>query len=618
MSNNVLREFLVSLGFKIDEVGMKKFVDSVDGVTKTVRNVGLAVTGAAAGVVAGVKIISSQMENLYYASQRTGATVGNLMSLRYAAGQIGLTADQAQGALENFARTLRLNPGSGGLLDALGVRGGNPAERFTSFIEKMKAQQPYVAAAYAGMFGIDPDTLLMLENGLSKLDDEQRKYSESLKRWGIDPEGAAFAGKEFNNSIRRVISDFDKLWIVIESKLVPVMTPLIDRFEKWAETHAGDVAKAIADSIQQLAHWIDSIDWEKTTSEIDKVVEALGGLKGILIGLAGIKLLGVAAELVALTRAVGGLATASAGLSGAGLVGLLGRLSGYGLLAYGGYEAINAIKDSTEPGHFVSRRGGARPQAGESGGGTWSGIWDGIKHAFTYGGSGHFVSRSEKNAHGYSTGTTYDPDSGAAYSSPYGFGSSSGGSTQNPSTADLFSRLEKKYGLPAGLLDSDWYAESSRGKNMLSAKGAKGHFGFMDDTAREYGLTDPNDLSQSADAAARKFVDLMRHYAGDLTKAIAGYNWGEGNLDKDISRFGADWLNHVPQETFDYVSRVTGGMGAPRLGSGGRSTPNVNITQDYTFHIDGSSDPQGTARAVGGEQSRVNGDMVRNFAGAFR
>jgi hypothetical protein len=100
---------------------------------------GVAVAATAAGIVAGVKIISSQMENLYYASQRTGATVGNLMALRYAAGQIGLTADQAQSSLEGFTRTLRLNPGSNSLLSSLGVTGNDPTEKFDSFIEKMLA-----------------------------------------------------------------------------------------------------------------------------------------------------------------------------------------------------------------------------------------------------------------------------------------------------------------------------------------------------------------------------------------------------------------------------------------------------------------------------------------------
>ncbi|WP_144156558.1 transglycosylase SLT domain-containing protein [Paraburkholderia sp. BCC1885] len=617
MNEDVLREFLVSLGFVVEESSFKKFNLAVESVTKGVMQAGLAVAATAAGIVAGVKVISSQMENLYYASQRTGATVGNLMALRYAAGQIGLTADQAQSSLEGFTRTLRLNPGTDNLLSSLGVTGKDPTEKFDSFIDKMKGMQPYVAAAYAGLFGIDPDTLLMLENGLPKLEAEQKKYTESLKAWGIDPAQAAASGVDFNNAIRRVTSDFDKLWIVIESKLVPVLTPLIDRFEKWGETHAGDVASAIADAVQRLANWLNNIDWDKTTSEIDKVVDALGGVKGILLGLVGIKLAGVALEIAGLAGALGKLGEAGSAVGGAGLVGLLGRLSGYGLLGYGAYEAIKTMADNTPGGHFVPRNGGARPTGGV-GGSDWSATWENIKKAFNYGGTGHFVSRADTNAHGSTSGTTYDAlPSPSVPASPSRAATSSGSNSVD--SAALFSSLEDKFGLPKGLLDSDWYAESSRGRNMRSPKGAKGHFGFMDDTAKEYGLADPNDLQQSAQAAAHKFSDLMNHYAGDLTKAIAGYNWGEGNLDKDISRFGADWAQHLPQETFDYVNRVTNGMGGARLGvNGTNSNRSVAVTQTNTFHIAGTSDPQGTARAVAGEQYRIYGDLVRNFAGAVR
>ncbi|MGE8453466.1 MAG: transglycosylase SLT domain-containing protein, partial [Pseudomonadales bacterium] len=71
--------------------------------------------------------------------------------------------------------------------------------------------------------------------------------------------------------------------------------------------------------------------------------------------------------------------------------------------------------------------------------------------------------------------------------------------------SDLFSRLESQYGLPAGLLDSVWSTESGRGRSMNSPKGAMGHFQFMPDTAKQYGVANPYDLEQSASGAARMY-----------------------------------------------------------------------------------------------------------------
>lgn len=135
-----------------------------------------------------------------------------------------------------------------------------------------------------------------------------------------------------------------------------------------------------------------------------------------------------------------------------------------------------------------------------------------------------------------------------------------------------FSSLEKKYGLPSGLLDSVWQQESSRGKNMLSPKGAQGHFGFMPKTAAAYGLKDPNDLAESSDAAARMYRDLLKSNGGNLPGALASYNWGSGNL----ARQG---MGAAPRETRDYISSVMGRMGASNAAQRG-STSTSTSTSD--------------------------------------
>lgn len=125
--------------------------------------------------------------------------------------------------------------------------------------------------------------------------------------------------------------------------------------------------------------------------------------------------------------------------------------------------------------------------------------------------------------------------------------------------ADLFNKLESQFGLPAGLLDSVWSAESARGKNMRSPAGAMGHFQFMPATAKEYGLSDPSDLVQSATAAARKFSDLKKAYKGDTPKMLAAYNWGNGNLDRN-------GLDRAPAETRNYIKKVSASMGTTTTG----------------------------------------------------
>jgi soluble lytic murein transglycosylase-like protein len=128
---------------------------------------------------------------------------------------------------------------------------------------------------------------------------------------------------------------------------------------------------------------------------------------------------------------------------------------------------------------------------------------------------------------------------------------------QNNSTYDstqiMFSKLESSYGLPKGLLDAVWFAESGRGKQMLSKVGAKGHFQFMDDTAKEFGLNDPYDLKSAATTAAKYYARLSKIFDGDIHKMLAGYNWGQGN----VQRKG---MSHLPEETKKYISKITNEM----------------------------------------------------------
>lgn len=569
MSDNVLREFLVSLGFQIDEVGLKKFNTAVEGVTKSVMRIGTEVTAAAVGVIAGVKIISNQMENLYYASQRTGATVGNIMALRYAAGQIGLSADQAQGALENFARTLRLNPGSGGLLDSLGVRDGDPSERLIGFIEKMKGMQPYVAAAYAGVFGIDPDTLLMLENGLPKLEAEKKKYADKLAAFGIDPDQAAEAGKDFNNSIRSVKDTFTDLWIVIESKLAPVLTPLVEQFEKFAENHAGEAAQGIADAVENLTNWIQSVNWKKVGDDIDSVYHALGGLKGILIGLAAIQLMPLVTSIFNLASAVGKLGAVAAGGAIGGLLKVLGPIAlmfhsedlnqGEDDYLKQRQAAAGAIDPATFDFNGSANRGGKVPATG-----------DGNQAP------GTIVALPQSNA-----------PRGIRNNNPgnivYGEFAKSLGATGSDGRFAVFRSMEDGIKAAIKLLDgyvSKGYDTVRKIISRWAPKGENNTEAYINAVAKKLGI--------SADAR------LEGGQLGGVAQAI---------------------FEHENGRAFNNVSTL--GKAAP-LGASSTSSPNVSIQQDYTFHIDGSPDPQGTARAIGGEQSRVNGDLVRNFAGAFR
>ena len=122
----------------------------------------------------------------------------------------------------------------------------------------------------------------------------------------------------------------------------------------------------------------------------------------------------------------------------------------------------------------------------------------------------------------------------------------------------MLARSEEKHGLPLGFLDKIAYTESHYNPDAVSPKGAAGVMQFMPGTARQYGI-DPLDPHSAIDAGGKHVRYLLDKYGGDQAKALAAYNWGEGNLDKALAASdGRDWRAQLPAETYDYLGKILG------------------------------------------------------------
>jgi soluble lytic murein transglycosylase-like protein len=113
----------------------------------------------------------------------------------------------------------------------------------------------------------------------------------------------------------------------------------------------------------------------------------------------------------------------------------------------------------------------------------------------------------------------------------------------------------EKYGLDPELFARQLYKENQFQLIGVSSAGARGIAQFMPATAERYGVN-PDDPKSAIPGAANYMGDLKRMFMGNTGLALAGYNWGEGNVQKWLSS-GADPAR-VPQETRNYVKDITG------------------------------------------------------------
>jgi len=105
------------------------------------------------------------------------------------------------------------------------------------------------------------------------------------------------------------------------------------------------------------------------------------------------------------------------------------------------------------------------------------------------------------------------------------------------------------YQLEPALLHAVISAESGYDSQARSPKGARGLMQLMPDTARRFGVSDPDDPTENLHGGARYLRWLLDLFT-DVHLALAAYNAGEGA----VQRYG----NAIPPypETRTYVRRV--------------------------------------------------------------
>lgn len=106
-----------------------------------------------------------------------------------------------------------------------------------------------------------------------------------------------------------------------------------------------------------------------------------------------------------------------------------------------------------------------------------------------------------------------------------------------------------EFGLDEALVRAIVHAESSFNPLAISHKGAQGLMQLIPATAERFGVEDVFDPVQNLRGGAEYLAWLLRRFDGDITLAAAGYNAGEGNVDR---------FDGVPpfDETRRYVERV--------------------------------------------------------------
>ncbi|MFG1417170.1 hypothetical protein V5F38_05070 [Xanthobacter sp. V0B-10] len=326
---NDLREFLVSIGWAVDEAGEKKWLQAIQGIDKLAKGIAAALAGAAAAVTAIVVRTADAYSVLAFSAERTLSAASNLQALTYALRQLGMGSGAAGRVMDGFAKRLRTLPSTEGVLRAIGVQTrANGVLRDTTdlLLDAVVALdgRDYVQAAnIAAQLGISESDYSQLRGKASEI---RRLKAEALDMsQGINGQGAV----AFMASYRLLVAQFELTVDALVTSVAPAVAPIIDDLDVWIKRHAEQIvafsrwlveaavalARELANVIAKLAEvWGAARDMIRSATGRDGLVSAMEAVGGAYLAAVALRMGGPVGMLAAAILALAGmiLATTSA------------------------------------------------------------------------------------------------------------------------------------------------------------------------------------------------------------------------------------------------------------------------------------------------------------------
>lgn len=287
---NVLKEYLVSLGWDIKHEQLKKFDTALISTGKILERFAVQLGIGATAVAKNVMATAEQLDKLYFAGQRVGTTAYQLRNYAYAARQIGVAGEEMQGAISAVGIALRM-PGESALLKQLGVQSTDASEAVGQLADRLRRMPYFVGQQFAQQLGIGPQMFQQMTVHY----DQFQKHLADIRRRTRESGGTG----EEDTAANRLMTE----WRTLESEL-----GLIEQ----------KVLRAFVNPLTDALHVTNEL-----LTDFAKIDDKLAGTAAIALAVAGA--FGAWRLTAFLGRSVlglgGGAAAGAAGAAGAAAAG---------------------------------------------------------------------------------------------------------------------------------------------------------------------------------------------------------------------------------------------------------------------------------------------------------
>lgn len=283
MNGEVIKEFLVGLGFEVDQASLGKFNDGLKKATLSITAIGAAATAAAGFVVSFVADIANQFDALGDLSNRINTTAEEIMRLGYVATLTGSSVAAANASLEGLNRTAgeaALGIGRGSkIFEDLGLKARdsngklkNTAVLMSEISTRIKDMERGEQLAVLSKLGIDATMIKALTTDISGLSAE---FDALYKAAGVDANKAAEQADEFNDSMDRLKMTFDAIKSAVGLKFMKQIRNGIETLRKFLVENMPKIINAVSPIIEVVL---------RIAVAFIKIVARIGSAIGAILG----------------------------------------------------------------------------------------------------------------------------------------------------------------------------------------------------------------------------------------------------------------------------------------------------------------------------------------------
>lgn len=605
MSAETIKEFLVGLGFKVDEAGLAKFSQGIASASLRVTALAAATTAAAGVIVAGVKAIADDFDQLDKLATQFRTTADAIDEFADAAGILGIKEETAIEGLKNLDRAIvdtSMNMGRAkAVFEDLGISvkdaAGNlkpTTEVMAELAEKFKGMEKGKQIRVMERLGLDPALLKVFNADMVALREEMEAIDKAA---GLDFGQAVAESKAFMEVWRAMQQEIQKWKLLFKTTMESVSVKLMPKFRAQI--------RAITDAMINFRR--------KVMDNLPKAIEAIMPIINVIMRIAE-------AFIKITARIASGAMTIIGWLLK--LNEFTGGWAGYILAAAAAWKYLNLAFLKTPLGMLLAlatavalliddfltfKEGGDSLIDWGSGFGI---VMQGVTAALT--GFLAYIVLSKAAVAAMTIATTAWSAATAIFN----------GVMAAARMAVLLFNLVL-YANPIALVIAGVVALGAALVAMIV---------YWDDVKTW--------LGSFFEWVGGKFAWLPELISGSFTAAknsaigiFTGLkDWFMGFFDWIAGKFA--WISEMGSK----IKGFFGGGGAEQTAKAispvaGTTSPSLvpspqaqaamngnsqNVNQQTQIVVQGSTDPSATARAVSGEQSRVNADMARNMRGAAR